>query len=87
LTSTHGEVYSWLFSDTSGASNMYTLSVEGMSCGHCVASVTKSILAIDSQAKVHVDLAAKKVEVDSSAGLNAITAAITSGGYSVVNAA
>ena len=38
-----------------------TLQVEGMSCGHCIRSVTKAITALDEGAKVDVDLAAKRV--------------------------
>ena len=63
---------------------MYELEVEGMSCGHCVSSVTKSVLAIDPAAKVDVDLAAKKVRVDSQAALPAISSAIAEAGYPVV---
>lgn len=37
---------------------MYELHVEGMSCGDCVRSVTKSVQALDAGATVDVDLAA-----------------------------
>ena len=64
---------------------MYQLEVEGMSCGHCVGAVTKSVLAIDPAAKVEVDLATRKVRVDSQAALPAISAAIADAGYPVVS--
>lgn len=62
---------------------MYELQVEGMSCGGCVKSVTKSVQLIDIDAKVSVDLASKKVRVDSKAGLETVTSAISDAGYPV----
>lgn len=66
---------------------MYELQVEEMSCGHCASSVTKSVQAIDARAKVEVDLAQRKVRVDSSAELDKIAAAIVAAGYPVVGSA
>lgn len=63
---------------------MYELKVEGMSCGHCVSAVTKSVLEIDSGAKVTVDLGQQKVSVDSSAPLEEIKAAVVEAGYPVL---
>jgi copper chaperone len=63
---------------------MYELKVEGMSCGHCVKSVTNSVLEVDRAAKVNVDLAGQTVRVESSAGLDAIKAAISEAGYPVL---
>lgn len=62
---------------------MYELTVEGMSCGHCVGRVTKSVQDVDAGAKVEVDLASRKVRIDSSAGLERIAAAIGEAGYPV----
>ncbi len=62
---------------------MYELQVEGMTCGGCAASVKRSVQAVDNSARVEVDLASKKVRVESSADLQAVTAAITNGGYPV----
>jgi Cu+-exporting ATPase len=66
-----------------GEKAMYELTVEGMSCGHCVGRVTKSVQGVDEQAKVEVDLASKKVRVDSRADLERIAAAIDEAGYPV----
>jgi Cu+-exporting ATPase len=66
-----------------GAHTMYELTVEDMSCGHCVGRVTKSVQAVDKDAKVDVDLATKKVKVDSTADLDAIARAIDAAGYPV----
>ena len=62
---------------------MYALQVEGMSCGGCVRSVTKSVQSVDSKARVEVDLAAKKVLVETDASLEAVKAAISDAGYDV----
>lgn len=66
---------------------MYELKVEGMSCGHCVNAVTKSVQGVDAAAKVDVDLAQQKVRIDSSAGIDAIKAAVEDAGYPVLAAA
>lgn len=62
---------------------MYELQVEGMSCGHCVSRVTQAVQALDSGAKVDVDLKSKTVRIHSGANLDAVTAAITEAGYPV----
>nr|WP_314624995.1 cation transporter [uncultured Noviherbaspirillum sp.] len=62
---------------------MYELQVEGMTCGGCVRSVTKSVQSVDGNATVEVDLASKKVRVDTQAGLDAVKAAISEAGYEV----
>ena len=64
---------------------MYELQVEGMSCGHCVSSVTRSVRDVDAAAKVEVDLATQKVRVDSSASLDEIKSALEEAGYPVLN--
>jgi Cu+-exporting ATPase len=66
-----------------GAHKMYELTVEDMSCGHCVGRVTKSVQALDKDAKVEVDLPTKKVKVDSTADLDRIAEAIVAAGYPV----
>jgi Cu+-exporting ATPase len=68
---------------STGASSMYELTVEGMSCGHCVGRVTKSVQGVDEHARVTVDLPTKKVRIDSSADLDRIAAAIDDAGYPV----
>ena len=64
---------------------MYELQVGGMSCGHCVSSVTKSVRDVDAAAKVEVDLTQQKVRVDSSASLDEIKSALEEAGYPVLN--
>lgn len=62
---------------------MYELQVEGMSCGGCVRSVTKSVKLIDGNAKVDIDLPSKKVRIDTQASLDAVKTAISDAGYPV----
>jgi copper chaperone len=62
---------------------MYEFQVEGMSCGGCVRSVTKSVQSVDSNARVDVDLPGKKVRVDTQASLEAVKSAISEAGYPV----
>lgn len=41
-----------------------TLTVEGMSCQHCVKAVKNALSQIEGVSSVEVDLATKKVEVE-----------------------
>jgi copper chaperone CopZ len=66
---------------------MYQLEVGEMTCGHCVAAVTKAVQGIDAAAKVDIDLPQRKVSVQSSAPLERVSAAIEEAGYPVINKA
>jgi copper chaperone len=66
---------------------MYELQVEGMTCGGCARSVTRSVQTVDGNAKVDVDLKAKTVRIETSAGLDAVTSAIKDAGYPVTASA
>lgn len=66
---------------------MYELKVEGMSCGHCVAAVTRAVREIDTAAQVDVDLGHQKVTVASAAPLDQIRAAVEEAGYTVLSGA
>jgi len=68
---------------TEGATTMYELTVEGMSCGHCVGRVTKTVQGIDPAAQVNIDLPTGKVRIDSGADLDRIAQAIDAAGYPV----
>lgn len=57
--------------------------VQGMSCNHCVKAVTKALQQLDPQAQVQVDLAGKKVEVESTQAREALAKAIADEGYAV----
>jgi copper chaperone len=63
--------------------------VDGMTCGHCVSSVTEEISALDGVDSVNVDLNAggtSRIMVMSSVPVPAadIRAAVTAAGYAVV---
>jgi Cu+-exporting ATPase len=70
-------------SQLQGEQTMYELTVDGMSCGHCVGRVTQSVQGVDPQAKVAIDLPTKKVKIDSTADLDKIASAIDAAGYPV----
>ncbi|QSX08083.1 heavy-metal-associated domain-containing protein [Alkalibacter rhizosphaerae] len=62
------------------------LNVEGMSCSHCVAAVTKAVSALEGVANVEVSLENKTatVEYEAPATVDAMKAAIEDQGYDVV---
>ncbi|AEG67397.1 MULTISPECIES: heavy-metal-associated domain-containing protein [Ralstonia solanacearum species complex] len=62
---------------------MTTFSVEGMSCGHCVAAVTRAVQQVDAAAQVQVDLPSQTVAVRSGAATEALRQAIEQAGYPV----
>ncbi len=62
---------------------MLQFDVDGMTCGHCVQAVTRAVKAVDSAADVKVDLAAKRVAVETRATGEAVAQAITDAGYPV----
>lgn len=64
---------------------MYEFLVEGMSCGHCVKSVTQSLQEVDAGAAVTVDLATQRIKVESAAELPKLAAAIAEAGYPVLH--
>jgi len=57
--------------------------VQGMSCNHCAKAVTQALRQLDPQAQVQVDLAGKKVEVESAQPRQALAEAIAAEGYTV----
>ena len=62
-----------------------TLSIEGMSCGHCVMHVKNALADVAGVGSAEVDLASKKAVV-SGAALDdaALKAAVAEAGYEVV---
>ena len=64
---------------------MVSFQVNDMTCGHCVSSITKAVKALYSGAKVQIDLAAHRVEIEA-AGANAVelSDAIREAGYTPV---
>jgi copper chaperone len=62
-----------------------TLTVTGMTCGHCERAVKNAVLQIDPQALVSVDRAANRVDVDSALPREALAKAIAEEGYGVAD--
>lgn len=63
-----------------------SISIEGMSCGHCSSAVEKALRAVPGVTSVSVDLAAKQasVEAGDSVSDEALKTAVTNAGYQVV---
>jgi copper chaperone len=63
-----------------------TYTVTGMTCGHCVASVTEEVSQVPGVTAVDVDLAGGGLTVTSEAPVDeaAIRAAVEEAGYEVV---
>ena len=62
---------------------MLNLNVSGMTCGHCVAAVTKAVTAVPAVENVKVDLKLGKVTVGGNPDEAAVRKAITDEGYDV----
>ena len=62
---------------------MFDFQVNGMTCGGCARAVTNAVKSVDAAANVQVDLAAKRVTVDSTADAAKIRSAIEDAGYDV----
>jgi copper chaperone len=64
------------------------LKVKGMSCQHCVMSVTKALNQLDGIKNVQVDLAKGEVRFDNTKEIasNRIEKVITDAGYEIIHA-
>ncbi|WP_323041968.1 heavy-metal-associated domain-containing protein [Gemmobacter sp.] len=62
------------------------LSIPDMNCGHCRASVTRALTELDPQAKVAVDLTARTAQVETTAPLPAVIAALDAVGFAATPA-
>ena len=60
---------------------MITLSIPNISCGHCARAITEAVHTLDPQAAVTVDIAARRVAIDSSADAAAVRARLAAEGY------
>lgn len=62
-----------------------TYTVSGMTCGHCVSSVTEEVSEVAGVTDVQVDLESGRMVVTGSADDAAVKAAVEEAGYSVVS--
>jgi copper chaperone len=64
---------------------MIAFTVNDMTCGHCVSTVTRAITAVDAGARVTIDLPTHRVSIEPrSAGAATLAEAITEAGYTPV---
>ena len=61
-----------------------TITISGMSCGHCVTAVTKALTEVPGVTVQDVQIGSATVELESAAALTAAEAAIGEAGYDVV---
>lgn len=60
-----------------------TLTVQGMTCGHCEMAVKKAITRLDPEAKVTIDRTHNRVEVNSQLSRETLVKTIVEEGYTV----
>lgn len=64
---------------------MITFEVQDMTCGHCVSTITQAVKALDAQARVQIDLASHRVDIEPvTADAAALREAITEAGFTPV---
>jgi copper chaperone len=64
---------------------MIAFEVKDMTCGHCVSTITKAVKAADKDAKVQIDLAAHRVEIEpTETNVTELSDAIKEAGYTPV---
>ena len=60
---------------------MIELTINDMTCGGCVASITRIVKNLDANANVDADVASKRVKIDSVIASDVILAALEKAGY------
>ncbi|AZS19343.1 MULTISPECIES: heavy-metal-associated domain-containing protein [unclassified Caulobacter] len=65
---------------------MLRYTIENMTCGHCVATVTKAVQGVDANAIVRADVAGRSLEIDTGATSEIVSAAVAAAGYRVTPA-
>lgn len=65
---------------------MIGLTISDMTCGGCVASITRVVKSLDPNANVDADVASKRVNIDSVVNTDVLIAAIAHAGYHPVTA-
>jgi copper chaperone len=63
---------------------MVEFSVQDMTCGHCAATITDAVKAVDPAGRCEIDLAARRVRVESAFSAERIAAAIAKAGFTPV---
>ena len=60
---------------------MIELTISDMTCGGCVASITRVVKGLDPNASVDADVGTKRVTIDSPLDTDSVIAAIANAGY------
>ena len=60
---------------------MIELTVDDITCGGCVASITRVVKGLDPDARVDANVETKRVRIDSVVDTEAVIAAIAHAGY------
>lgn len=64
---------------------MITFEVNDMTCGHCASSITKAVKSLDQDARIAIDLASHRVQIEPlAANAEALRHAIQEAGYTPV---
>lgn len=66
---------------------MHEFTVQDMTCGHCAATITDAVKAVDPAGRCEIDLGARRVKVESAFSAERIGAAIAKAGFTPVRAA
>lgn len=64
---------------------MITFHIPDMSCGHCKATVEKTIHALDPAARIEFDMAARRISVESSTDEARVKTSLAEAGYPAVS--
>ena len=60
---------------------MISFQIPDMTCGHCVAAVTKAVKAADPAAEITIDLPTHQVQVQTSVPREVLAAQLVEAGY------
>ena len=60
---------------------MYEFQIPNMSCGHCVRAITQAVQSLDPSAQVQTDIAAHRVQVDTTAAREKVVEQLEAAGY------
>lgn len=60
---------------------MIEFTVKDMTCNHCAASITRAVKQVDAEGRCEVDLAGKRVRIESTKPVEGFRAAIEDAGF------
>jgi copper chaperone len=63
---------------------MIEFKVEDMTCGGCASAITRAVKAVDAEGKCEVDLASKRVRIESRQPAEALRSAIEDAGFTPI---